>query len=64
MMEFDKRLGARLLCGVDEAGRGPLAGPVSVCACVMPYDIPVLGIDDSKKLSEAKRELLYEKLSK
>lgn len=62
MMEFDKRLGARLLCGVDEAGRGPLAGPVSVCACVMPYDIPVLGIDDSKKLSEAKRELLYEKI--
>lgn len=62
MIEFDKRLGARLLCGVDEAGRGPLAGPVSVCACVMPYDIPVLGIDDSKKLSEAKRELLYEKI--
>lgn len=62
MMAFDRQFGDGRICGVDEAGRGPLAGPVSVCACVMPTEIPVLGIDDSKKLSEAKREELYEKI--
>lgn len=60
---FDREFGAVRLCGVDEAGRGPLAGPVSVCACVMPDGVSVLGIDDSKKLSEKKREDLYAEIT-
>lgn len=63
LIAFDKEFGVSLLCGVDEAGRGPLAGPVAVCACVMPTEIPILGIDDSKKLSEKKREELFEKIT-
>ncbi|MDE6401559.1 MAG: ribonuclease HII [Clostridiales bacterium] len=63
MIAFDKEFGAKRLCGIDEAGRGPLAGPVSVCACVMPMEIPILGIDDSKKLSEEKREQLFDKIT-
>lgn len=62
LMEFDKEFGATRLCGVDEAGRGPLAGPVSVCACVMPDGLPIVGINDSKKLSEKAREELFEKI--
>lgn len=48
------------IAGVDEVGRGPLAGPVVAAAVIMPEDFDVLGIDDSKKLSEKKREELYE----
>lgn len=59
---FDRAFGAARLCGVDEAGRGPLAGPVAVCACVMPSDCDIVGIDDSKKLSEPKRERLFERI--
>ncbi|MCH5155206.1 MAG: ribonuclease HII [Clostridiales bacterium] len=62
LVEFDKAYNVSTLCGVDEAGRGPLAGPVSVCACIMPYDSIIVGIDDSKKLSEKKREELYEQI--
>lgn len=62
LIQFDKDLCDGALCGVDEAGRGPLAGPVSVCACSMPLDAPIVGIDDSKKLSEKKREALYEQI--
>ena len=62
LIRFDKDLCDGALCGVDEAGRGPLAGPVSVCACSMPLDVPIVGIDDSKKLSEKKREALYEQI--
>lgn len=62
LIEFDKAYNVKALCGVDEAGRGPLAGPVAVCACIMPTEIPIVGIDDSKKLSEKKREELYEKI--
>ncbi len=62
MTAFDKAFGVKKMCGVDEAGRGPLVGPVSVCACSLPLDIPILGIDDSKKLSEKKREMLYEQI--
>ncbi|MDO5695262.1 MAG: ribonuclease HII [Eubacteriales bacterium] len=47
-----------LVCGVDEVGRGPLAGPVTVCACILPADFAVHGINDSKKLSEKRREAL------
>lgn len=57
-------LGKYLVAGVDEVGRGPLAGPV-VCACViMPFDCKIEGIDDSKKLSEKKREMLYDQIIK
>lgn len=52
--------GAPLLCGVDEAGRGPLCGPLSVGAVILDPENPVPGVNDSKKLSEAKREELYE----
>ena len=62
LVEFDKAYDVNRLCGVDEAGRGPLAGPVCVCACSMPYDDIIIGIDDSKKLSEKKRETLYEQI--
>ncbi|MDE7463501.1 MAG: ribonuclease HII [Clostridiales bacterium] len=62
LIDFDNSFGG-VVCGVDEAGRGPLAGPVSVCACIMPTEIPILGIDDSKKLSEQKREALYDSIT-
>lgn len=62
LIEFDNGFGVDRLCGVDEAGRGPLAGPVSVCACVMPTEIPIIGINDSKKLSEKKRDELFEQI--
>ena len=51
-----------MLCGIDEAGRGPLAGPVSVAAVVLPDRFRSDGIDDSKKISEKRREVLFEKI--
>lgn len=48
------------ICGVDEAGRGPLCGPVCVAAVILDYNNPIEGINDSKKLTERKRELLFE----
>lgn len=51
--------GYTLVCGVDEAGRGPLAGPVCAAAVILPFDIEIPGIDDSKKLTEKKREELF-----
>ena len=51
--------GYELICGVDEAGRGPLAGPVVVAACILPPFLRIEGVNDSKKLSEKKREELY-----
>lgn len=50
----------KLVCGVDEAGRGPLAGPVCAAAVIMPYGIIIDGVNDSKKLTEKKRELLFD----
>ena len=50
------------IAGIDEAGRGPLAGPVVVAAVIMPKDSMIEGINDSKKVSEKKRELLYEQI--
>lgn len=47
------------IAGVDEAGRGPLAGPVTVAAVILDPERPIAGLDDSKKLTEAKREALY-----
>ena len=52
--------GKKFVAGVDEVGRGPLAGPVVCCAVIMPDDDFIDGIDDSKKLTEKKRELLAE----
>lgn len=64
MLDFDfdrsfMEKGYRIVCGVDEAGRGPLCGPVVAAACVLPPDCLIEGLDDSKKLSEKKREKLY-----
>ena len=50
------------ICGIDEAGRGPLAGPVVVAGVIMPKDSMIEGVNDSKKVSEKKRELLYDKI--
>lgn len=50
------------ICGIDEAGRGPLAGPVVVGAVIMPKDSFIEGVNDSKKVSEKKREKLYEQI--
>lgn len=52
--------GIKLLCGVDEAGRGPLAGPVCAAAVVLPRNTVIEGLNDSKKLSEKKRETLFD----
>ena len=51
-----------LLCGIDEAGRGPLAGPVAAGAVILPQDCEILYLNDSKKLSEKKRELLFDEI--
>ena len=55
-----KSKGFNLVCGVDEAGRGPLAGPVCAAAVILPDDCIIEGLNDSKKISEKKRELLYD----
>ena len=52
--------GYALLCGVDEAGRGPLAGPVCAAAVILPAGLEIPGLNDSKKLSEKQREALFE----
>lgn len=52
--------GYELICGVDEAGRGPLAGPVCAAAVILPTDLEIEGLNDSKKLTEKKREALYD----
>ena len=54
--------GYELVAGVDEVGRGPLAGPVLAAAVVLPDDFDVLGVDDSKKLSEKRRDALYDEI--
>lgn len=62
MLDYEKKFKGKVVAGIDEAGRGPLAGPV-VCACViMPMDELIEGINDSKKLTEKKRELLYQQI--
>lgn len=52
--------GYSLLCGVDEAGAGPLAGPVYAAAVILPREIEIPGLNDSKKLTEKKREILFD----
>ena len=63
---FDAEVRSQYGCfaGVDEAGRGPLCGPVCVAACILDPENPVYGINDSKKLTEKKREALYDEISK
>ena len=56
--------GVRLIAGIDEVGRGPLAGPVVAAAVILPADFDVLGVDDSKKLTGKKREELYDLITK
>ncbi len=58
-----KKKGFRFVAGVDEAGRGPLAGPVVAAACYIPYGLIIPGIDDSKKLSATQRESLFQILT-
>ena len=64
LYEYDTAIRARYGCfaGVDEAGRGPLCGPVCVAACILDPENPVYGINDSKKLTEKKREALFEEI--
>lgn len=52
--------GCRLVCGVDEAGRGPLAGPVCAAAVILPPDLEIEGLNDSKKLTDKRRRALYD----
>lgn len=62
-LEFEKAAynrGFTSVCGVDEAGRGPLAGPVCAAAVILPEGLIIEGVNDSKKLSEKKREKLFE----
>ncbi len=65
LYEYDQELRqkyGKLLCGVDEAGRGPLCGPVACAAVILDPDNPIEGINDSKKLSEKKRLILFEEI--
>ena len=57
MLKPERELG--LVCGIDEAGRGPLAGPVYAAAVILPPDWEPEGLNDSKKLSESRREALF-----
>ncbi len=61
IFDYDKSIG-KLVAGVDEVGRGPLAGPVVCAACIMPLDEMIDGIYDSKKVSEKKRKALSEQI--
>lgn len=67
LYKFEEELydaGNHLICGVDEVGRGPLAGPLVVAACILPPFLRIDGINDSKKLSEKKRNELYKLIMK
>lgn len=66
LLSFDKtyrKKGFKLIAGIDEAGRGPLAGPVVAAACILPANNKFVGVDDSKKLTAEQRLALYEKLT-
>ena len=65
MSQFEKECieeGNPIACGIDEAGRGPLAGPVVAAACILDPEKPIYGLDDSKKLSPKKRDQLYDEI--
>lgn len=61
--DIEDSYGDIIICGVDEAGRGPLCGPVCAGACILPRGIVIEGLNDSKKLSESKRELLFREIT-
>ena len=64
--EYEERAwknGFEAVCGVDEAGRGPVAGPVCAAAVILPGGIVIEGLNDSKKLSEKKREKLFDEIT-
>ena len=63
LFAYEREYGAyQAICGIDEVGRGPLAGPVVASAVILPKDCDILYINDSKKLSEKKREMLYDEI--
>ncbi len=65
MSQFEKECAAEgkpLCCGIDEAGRGPLAGPVVAAACILDPEKPIYGLDDSKNLSPKRRDALYDEI--
>lgn len=65
MLKYEKELwnsGYKFICGIDEVGRGPLAGPVCAAAVILPKGLKIDGVNDSKKLSEKKREKLYDEI--
>lgn len=65
LKEYERKYESKgYVCGIDEVGRGPLAGPVVACACILPKDCNILYINDSKKLSKKKREELYDIIMK
>ena len=65
MLRYERELwasGCRYIAGVDEVGRGPLAGPVVTAAVILPEDFDLLGVDDSKKLTPKKRDMLFDQI--
>jgi ribonuclease HII len=63
LLSYEKELykqGKTLICGTDEVGRGPLCGPVVAAACILPVNYKIEGLTDSKRLTEKKREKLYD----
>lgn len=64
LFDFDRSITDGPIAGIDEAGRGPLAGPVVCACCIMPMDHMIEGVMDSKKISENRREKLYETIVK
>lgn len=62
LFQYDREIGITPLCGVDEAGRGPLAGDVYAAAVILKPDTVIEGLNDSKKLTEKKRELLFDEI--
>ena len=67
LMQYERQLqeqGYKYICGVDEVGRGPLAGPVCAAAVILPEGCVIDGINDSKKLTEKKRDFYYDEIMK
>ena len=62
MKEYEKKYSSKIVCGIDEAGRGPLAGPVVAACVVLDKENDILYLNDSKKLSEKRRDLLYDEI--
>ena len=61
-MEYFEGKSYTLICGADEAGRGPLCGPVVAAACILPEGVVIEGLNDSKKLTAKKRDKLFDEI--